>query len=62
MEFGLGKCAALGMKQGERDEFEGIEWQNEEREGLEREGDKIKFDAVRFERRQIVGMREERSR
>ena len=34
----------------------------EEREGLEREGDKIKFVDVRVERRQIVEMREGRSR
>ena len=34
----------------------------EEREGLGREGDKIKFVDVRFKRRQIVGMREGRSR
>ena len=34
----------------------------EEREGPGREGDKIKFVDAQFERRQIVGMREGRSR
>ena len=34
----------------------------EEKEGLGREGNKIKFADARFERRQIVGKREGRSK